>query len=113
MISSMARDLPQHREQVRLACTRAGFDPVEMMEHLTALNENAVAASLEMVERADVYLGILANRYGTIPNGYDLSITEMEYNRAVELDKPRLIFSSTKTIRCGRSISTPGSAPKS
>ena len=92
MISSTARDLPEHRGQVRLACIRAGFDPLEMMEHLTALNENAVQASLSMVERADVYLGILAYRYGTIPTGYDLSITEMEYNRAVELDKPRLIF---------------------
>ena len=26
MISSTARDLPKHREQVRLACERAGFD---------------------------------------------------------------------------------------
>ena len=36
MISSTARDLPKHREQVRLACERAGFEPREMMEHLTA-----------------------------------------------------------------------------
>jgi hypothetical protein len=27
MISSTARDLPNHRERVRLACERAGFDP--------------------------------------------------------------------------------------
>src|SRR5216683_3684035 len=92
MISSTARDLPKHREQVRLACERAGFEPREMMEHLTAENRNAVETSLRMVEEADVYLGILAYRYGTVPTGYDLSITEMEYNRAVELGKPRLVF---------------------
>jgi hypothetical protein len=92
MISSTARDLPEHREQVRLGCIRAGFDPREMMEHLPALNKDAVEASLSMVEDADVYLGILAYRYGTILEGCDLSITEMEFNRAAELEKPRLVF---------------------
>jgi hypothetical protein len=92
MISSTARDLPKHREQVRLACERAGFEPREMMEHLTALNSNAVETSLRMVEDADVYVGILAHRYGTVPKGHDISITEMEFNRAVELGKPWLVF---------------------
>jgi tetratricopeptide (TPR) repeat protein len=92
MISSTARDLPEHREQVRLACIRAGFEPRWMMEHLTAEDASAVEVSLRMVEEADVYLGILAYRYGTIPPGYDVSITEMEYNQAIKLDKPRLIF---------------------
>ena len=92
MVSSTARDLPLHREQVRLACERAGFEPRWMMEHLPALNDDAVRISLRMVEEADVYLGILAYRYGTVPTGYEISITEMEYNRAVELDKPRLVF---------------------
>jgi tetratricopeptide (TPR) repeat protein len=92
MISSTARDLPEHREQVRLACERAGFAPHDMMEHLTALNTDAVDISLQMVERADAYVGIFANRYGYIPDGYKISITEMEYDRAVELNKPRLIF---------------------
>jgi hypothetical protein len=92
MVSSTARDLPLHREQVRLACERAGFEPRWMMEHLPALNADAVRVSLHMVEEADVYLGVLAYRYGTVPTGHDLSITEMEYNRAVELDKTRLVF---------------------
>jgi hypothetical protein len=92
MISSTARDLPKHREQVRLACERAGFEPREMMEHLTAENRNAVETSLRMVEQADIYLGILAYRYGTVPTGHEISITEMEFNRAVELNKPWLVF---------------------
>src|ERR1043166_2796660 len=92
MISSTARDLPEHREQVRLACERAGFAPHDMMEHLPALNADAIDASLKMVEEADVYLGIFAYRYGNVPDGHAISITEMEYDRAVELEKPRLIF---------------------
>jgi tetratricopeptide (TPR) repeat protein len=96
MISSTALDLPEHREQVRLACERAGFAPHDMMEHLTALNTGAIDISLRMVERADVYVGIFANRYGYVPDGYEISITGMEYNRAVELNKPRLIFFSHK-----------------
>src|SRR5450631_2589558 len=92
MISSTARDLPQHREQVRLACERAGFEPREMMENLTAENRTAVDVSLRMVEEADVYLGVFAYRYGFVPPGSDISITEMEFNRAEELNKPRLVF---------------------
>jgi hypothetical protein len=92
MISSTALDLPEHREQARLACERAGFAPHDMMEHLTARNADAIEASLQMVEQADVYAGIFAQRYGYVPDGHNISITEMEYNRAVELKKPRLIF---------------------
>jgi tetratricopeptide (TPR) repeat protein len=92
MISSTAHDLPEHREQIRLACERAGFAPHDMMEHLPALNADAIDASLKMVAGADVYLGIFAYRYGYVPDGHEVSITEMEYDRAVELNKPRLIF---------------------
>ena len=92
MISSTARDLPEHRKQVRLACERAGFEPREMMEHLPALDTDAVDASLDMVDQADVYIGIFAYRYGWVPDGQDRSITEMEYNSAVEKNKARLIF---------------------
>jgi hypothetical protein len=66
------------------------------MENLTALDEDAVSISLKMVEETDIYLGIFAQRYGFVPKGEDISITEMEYNKAVELDKPRLIFFSHK-----------------
>ena len=62
------------------------------MENLTALDSNAVDISLRLVEEADVYIGIFAYRYGYVPDDSDISITEMEYDRAVELDKPRLIF---------------------
>jgi len=91
MISSTARDLPQHRKEVMDACLRQGMFPV-MMEHLPANDDEAIAASLKMVDEADVYVGVFAHRYGYLPKGHDISVTEMEYNRAVERKIPRCIF---------------------
>src|SRR6266571_3456293 len=91
MISSTAIDLPEHREKVLNACLRQGMFPV-MMEHLPAVDADAIAESLRMVNEADIYLGNFAYRYGYVPKGYDISVTEMEYNRAVERGIPRLIF---------------------
>lgn len=91
MISSTVRDLPEHRKEVMDACLRQGMFPV-MMEHLPACDDEAIGASLKMVDNAEIYLGIYAHRYGFISAGHDISITEMEYNRAVERGIPRLIF---------------------
>src|SRR5205085_1550207 len=94
MISSTARDLPEHRKQVLDACLRQGMFPV-MMEHLPANDAEAISASLKLVNDADIYVGVFAHRYGYVPkenNPQQISITEMEYNRAVERDIPRLIF---------------------
>lgn len=66
MLSSTGLDLPAHREQVRQAYERAGFEPREMMEHLTAPDTNAVDISLRMVDQADVYIDVLAYRYGRV-----------------------------------------------
>jgi tetratricopeptide (TPR) repeat protein len=91
MISSTARDLPEHRGVVLDACWRQGFFPV-MMENLPASDDDAIAVSLRMVDESQIYLGILAHRYGYVPKGQDISITEMEYNRAGERGIPRLTF---------------------
>jgi tetratricopeptide (TPR) repeat protein len=90
-ISSTARDLPDHRRQVMDACQRQGMFP-KMMEHLPATDADAISASIALVEEADIYLGLFAFRYGYVPAGHDISLTEMEYNRAVERKIPRLIF---------------------
>src|SRR5687767_1900552 len=92
MISSTARDLPEHREKVMHACLRLGMFYPEMMEHLSAADANAVEVSLRMVDKAEVYLGVFGFRYGYVPPDADISVTEMEYNRAAERGIPRLIF---------------------
>ena len=94
MISSTARDLPAHRGMAQDGCLRGGMFPI-MMEHLGALDEGAVSASVEMVDQADIYLLILAHRYGYVPaenNPTQISVTEMEYDRAVEREIPRIVL---------------------
>src|SRR5713226_1018537 len=94
MISSTARDLPEHRKEVMDACLRQGMFPI-MMEHLPASDDEAIPASLKMVDEADIYLLILAHRYGYVPaanNPERISVTEDEYNHAVERKIPILTF---------------------
>src|SRR5205085_1079785 len=60
----------------------------------------AISASVDMVDEAVIYLGVFAHRYGYVPkenNSQEISITEMEYNRAVERKIPRLIFVMDKS----------------
>lgn len=90
MISSTALDLPEQRKEVMDACQRQSMFPV-MMEHLPAGDE-AISASLKMVDSAEIYLGVIAFRYGYVPPGHDISITGTEYNRAVERGIPHLIY---------------------
>jgi len=91
MISSTARDLSEQRQEALAACLQQGYFP-KMMEHLPARDDEAISASVDMVDEADIYIGIFAHRYGYVPAGYEVSITEMEYNRAVERGIPCLIF---------------------
>lgn len=83
MISSTALDLPEHRAAVKDACVSAGVFPIGM-EHLPARDASGITVSLEMVDKANIYLGIYAWRYGWVPDGKTVSITEMEFDRAVE-----------------------------
>ncbi|HEX7956846.1 MAG TPA: DUF4062 domain-containing protein, partial [Pyrinomonadaceae bacterium] len=82
MISSTALDLPEHRALAHKACLDAGVFPIGM-EQLPARDASGIAASLEMVDEADVYIGVYAFRYGWVPDGGDVSITEMEFDRAL------------------------------
>jgi tetratricopeptide (TPR) repeat protein len=94
MVSSTALDLPEHRKEVEDACLRQGMFPL-MMERLPASDAEAISASLRMVDEANIYVGVFAHRYGYVPkenNPRQISITEMEYDRAVERKIPRMIF---------------------
>ncbi len=95
MISSTSLDLPEHRKEAMDACLRQSVFP-EAMEHLPASDADAIRVSLAMVDEADIYIGIFAWRYGYVPKGCDISVTEMEFNRAVERKIPILVFTIHK-----------------
>lgn len=90
--SSTYADLPDHRAAVARALRSAGHE-VLAMEDYAAADQRPVDRCLEDVRRSDVYVGIVAFRYGYVPpTGAGLSITELEYRKAVECGKQCLIF---------------------
>ena len=96
VISSTSTDLKDHRDMVKDAVWRAGMFP-RTIEQLGAMPIDAVAYSLDLVDKAEVYVGIFGYRYGFMPtdkqiNPNGVSITELEYRRALERDIPVLIF---------------------
>ncbi|MGH4001949.1 MAG: DUF4062 domain-containing protein, partial [Pseudonocardiaceae bacterium] len=47
---------------------------------------------LEDVDACELYVCLVAYRYGYVPSGFDRSTTELEYRRAVQAGKPFLTF---------------------
>ena len=93
-ISSTYEDLKDHREAIYRALRRLGHD-VRAMEDYVATDQRPIDKCIADVSACDVYVGILAWRYGFVPTDHNpdgLSITELEYRKAKELGKPLLIF---------------------
>ncbi len=96
MISSTSKDLPDHRKQAVDAVLRSLMS-TWTMEHLTATLGDAISVSLELVDKSEIYIGIIGMRYGYIPddparNPQRLSVTELEYRRALERGIPVLLY---------------------
>ena len=101
MISSTFKDFEPHRPGILDAILRVSMHPL-MMEFMPASDRDAIDESLRIVDDAEIYLGIFGFRYGYVPddpirNPKRLSITELEYRRAVERDIPRICFFMDKT----------------
>ncbi len=64
------------------------------MEHFGALpdNESPAEAIVKEVREADVYLGIFGVRYGFVDSQTGISMTELEFNEAERLAKPKLLY---------------------
>lgn len=90
-ISSTSSDLVEHRAAVNEALRRGGYHAVDM-EYFGARSGDPTTACLDEVEEADIFVGIYARRYGFVPDGSDVSITEMEFDYARHLDKQCYCF---------------------
>jgi hypothetical protein len=90
-LSSTYNDLLKAREAVYRALRRLGHDVIAMEDYV-ATDERPVDKCLGDVGNSDIYLGIIAWRYGYIPSHQISSITELEFREAVRLDKPCLLF---------------------
>ena len=90
-LSSTSRDLAEHRQVVVRRCSALGYAMVAM-EEFGAQDGDASLVSVEAVRECDVFVGVYARRYGYVPDGAVASVTEMEYDEATRLGKPRLLF---------------------
>ncbi len=93
-VSSTFSDLEGYRAKVNKALRKAGYELVAM-EDYPAFDERPLYKCLDDVASCDIYVGILAWRYGYIPekdNPDKKSITHREYERAGDSKLPRLMF---------------------
>src|ERR1700749_1642278 len=97
MVSSTYHDLAEHREAVTDALLRLSFFPLGMEFDSSQAGKDVIASSLKKVDGARAYIGIVSHRYGGVPkdakrNPDGLSITELEYRRALDRGIPVYMF---------------------
>jgi hypothetical protein len=90
-LSSTRIDLAAYRARVYEALIRSGLVPLAM-ESFMARTADATEVSLAEVRDCHLFLGVYAWRYGHIPEGSQISITEQEYREARRLKKECLLF---------------------
>jgi hypothetical protein len=86
-VSSTYTDLIPYRDVVQKVIRQAGAVAVGM-EDFGARDERPLDESLAVVAESDVFVGIYAHRYGFVPDGSQMSITEAEYQHAINKSIP-------------------------
>lgn len=90
-ISSTYEDLTNYRTKAANAIERLNQQGIRM-EVFGARPLTAANASLEELEGCELFIGIYAHRYGYIPSGSTLSVTEREYDYAILKQKEMFCF---------------------
>jgi tetratricopeptide (TPR) repeat protein len=90
-ISSTSLDLKKYRQAAIDVCEQLGFEAIAM-ENFEAMGVGATEGSKRKLRDADVYVGIIAHRYGYIEAGQEKSVTEIEFEYAGERGLNRLCF---------------------
>jgi hypothetical protein len=93
-ISSTIVDLPSERKAALRAVEKVGGIPLMSEFTMEAVDSNSLNACLDKVGISDIYVLIIGGKYGWKPFGIE-SITELEYNKAVEMGLAILVFNTT------------------
>ena len=91
-LSSTSKDLSEYRAAVIEAIEGIDGYHCDRMEEFGARDDKSENFCPERVAECDLFVGILGPLYGSSPSNSDKSYTEQEYDTAVELKKPRLMF---------------------
>jgi len=97
MVSSTFTDLKEHRAALIKAIEGQGLKAVVMENDSAKPDVDVIDSSLQMVTDASAYIGVISHKYGQMPlcqkrNPGKLSITELEFNKAQQLQRPVLLF---------------------
>jgi len=90
-LSSTYRDLIKYRKKAAEAVELLG-QQAGRMEMFGAQPREPKDACLREIDQSDSFVGIYAFRYGYIPEGSKISITEIEFQHALERNKPIYCF---------------------
>jgi CheY-like chemotaxis protein len=90
-ISGTSGDLIEYLQAVRDVAHAFDLLPT-LLDTPDPLSAEDVRLHLDAVDQAGIYIGVLANRYGPCPQGSELSIIEMTFDRALRNRIPRYCF---------------------
>ncbi|MDV6254434.1 DUF4062 domain-containing protein [Vibrio sp. EA2] len=86
-VSSTYEDLKEDRQSAVSAILKSGHIPAGM-ELFTSGDKSQMETIRNWIEESDIYMLILGGRYGSLEPSSGVSYTELEYNYALELEKP-------------------------
>jgi hypothetical protein len=97
MLSSTYTELVEHRQAIQQAMLGQELFPLAMENDAALPDHDLISASLSKVDGADAYVGLISYRYGQAPEDADrnpekLSLTELEFRRAIERGIPICMF---------------------
>ncbi len=90
-ISSTFEDLKEHRKKVWEILTKYKVN-IRGMERFGARKEAPLQTCLAEVEQSDIFVGVISYRLGTIDSPSSKSFVQLEYEKALELDKEIFIY---------------------
>ncbi len=91
-ISSTFSDLQEYRISVQNGIRQLGLEDISM-ENFGARDERPKEECLRIIkEDSNYFVGIYAHRYGFVPKGDEISITQSEYEAAYTSSIPKLVY---------------------
>jgi len=91
-ISSTFEDLKEHRKKVWEILDKYYEVNIRGMERFGARKEAPLQTCLAEVEQSDIFVGVISCRLGTVDPTSSKSFVQLEYEKALELDKEIFIY---------------------
>src|SRR4051812_41431520 len=91
-LSSTVKELSNQREAIARAIERLDEVRCIRMEDFGARNQDVESFCREKIAECDILVGLIGHLHGSSPPGDARSYTEIEYDTAVALGKPRLMY---------------------